>query len=179
MKKYPKLDKLFAARGFTEFKWIAPRSIVVSHWVRMKCMYGCWVYGKCASCPPNVPSVSECRAFFDEYAAAAIFHFEKRVRKPEDRHAWTRRLTTSLRKVEREVFLGGYHKAFLLPMDSCQMCRTCTAARADCKNPLLARPTPEAMAVDVFATARGAGYPIEVVADYTEPMNRYAILLIE
>jgi predicted metal-binding protein len=179
MKKYPTLEKLFAARGFEDFKWVAPRAVVVSHWVRMKCMYGCWLYGRCAACPPNVPSVPECRAFFDEYAAAAIFHFEKRVKRPQDRHAWTRRLTASLLEVEREVFLGGYHKAFLLPMDSCHLCRTCPPGRAECVNPKLARPTPEAMAVDVFATARGCGYPIEVVRDYADRMNRYAILLIE
>ncbi len=179
MKRYPKLDALFAARGFTEYRWIDPGAIVVSQWVRMKCLYGCDGYGRCASCPPNVPPVPECRAFFDEYGAAALFHFEKRVKRPQDRHAWSKGVTARLLKVEREVFLSGYQKAFLLPMDSCHYCRTCVPARADCKNPKLARPTPEALGVDVFATARGAGYPITVVADYPDPMNRYAILLIE
>jgi len=35
------------------------------------------------------------------------------------------------------------------------------------------------MAIDVFATVRKLGYPIEVLKDYSEEMNRYAILLIE
>jgi hypothetical protein len=35
------------------------------------------------------------------------------------------------------------------------------------------------MAVDVFSTVRGYGYPIEVLADYSQAMNRYAFLLIE
>jgi hypothetical protein len=34
------------------------------------------------------------------------------------------------------------------------------------------------MAVDVFSTARAAGYPIEVLSDYDQTMNRYAILLV-
>jgi hypothetical protein len=35
------------------------------------------------------------------------------------------------------------------------------------------------MAVDVFSTVRQIGYPIEVLADYCQAMNRYAFLLIE
>jgi hypothetical protein len=35
------------------------------------------------------------------------------------------------------------------------------------------------MAVDVFATAHGCGYPIEVLSDYSQAMNRYAFLLVE
>jgi hypothetical protein len=35
------------------------------------------------------------------------------------------------------------------------------------------------MAVDVFSTVRRIGYPIEVLADYRQAMNRYAFLLIE
>jgi len=35
------------------------------------------------------------------------------------------------------------------------------------------------MAVDVFSTARRCGYPIQVLTDYDQPMNRYALLLIE
>jgi hypothetical protein len=35
------------------------------------------------------------------------------------------------------------------------------------------------MAVDVYATVRQYGYPIEVLRDYSQAMNRYAFLLIE
>jgi hypothetical protein len=35
------------------------------------------------------------------------------------------------------------------------------------------------MAVDVYATVRQYGYPIEVLKDYGQPMNRYAFLMIE
>jgi len=179
MRKYQKLEKLFGKHGFTDFTWIKPADMVVSRWVRMKCTYGCAEYGRNACCPPNVPSVQECREFFDEYGAVAVFHFEKRVRKPEDRKPWARRINRALLKLEREVFLAGYQKAFLLPMDSCELCAACACARELCKNPKLARPTPEALAVDVFATAGRCGYPIEVLSAYSQPMNRYAFLLVE
>jgi predicted metal-binding protein len=179
MKTYKKLERMFAEHGVVDFKFIEPGRIVVAQWVRMKCMYGCSGYGKSACCPPNVPSVSECRRFFDEYRAAAIFHFEKKVKKPMDRRPWARGINISLLELEREVFLSGYPKAFLLFIDSCHLCAECVSSRAECKKAKSARPAPEALAVDVFSTARQHGYPIEVLADYSRAMNRYAFLLIE
>ena len=70
MNDYKKLETLFQQHGFTDFKMISPKEIVVTQWVRMKCEFGCASFGKKASCPPNTPSVSECRKFFDnEYPA--------------------------------------------------------------------------------------------------------------
>jgi len=33
--------------------------------------------------------------------------------------------------------------------------------------------------VDVYSTARMLGYPIQVVKDYQDEMNRYGMLLVE
>ena len=109
-----KLEALLKKHGYTDFKWINPKDIVVSQWVRMKCMFGCANYGRNASCPPNVPSVSECRQFFDEYSTAVVLHFEKTVAKPEDRHAWSKGVNQGLLKLEREFFISGYEKALLI-----------------------------------------------------------------
>ena len=179
MTEHAQLEALFAKHGFTDFKWIDPHQIVVAQWVRMKCLFGCPEYGKTGTCPPFTPSVAECERFFREYRTAAIFHFEKRVARPQDRHAWTRRINLRLTKLEREVFLGGYVRAFLLWMDSCTLCKKCAGSRADCKSPHTARPTPEAMAIDVFSTVLRAGYPIEVLPEVDRMMNRYAFLLLE
>jgi predicted metal-binding protein len=81
--------------------------------------------------------------------------------------------------LEREVFTSGHHKAFMLFMDNCKLCRDCTSTRAACRNKKIARPSPEAMGVDIFATAGKYDYPINVLPDYDQEMNRYAILLIE
>ncbi len=173
------LEGLFAKHGFADFRWIDPAAIVVAQWVRMKCFYGCPDYGKNGTCPPNVPPVDECERFFHDYSTVALFHFEKSVDKPEDRHEWTRGINRRLSDLERDVFLSGHVKAFLLFMDTCTLCGSCPGTRADCKEPKRARPTPEAMAVDVFSTILRAGYPIEVLTDYRRAMNRYAFLLID
>ena len=173
------LEARFTEHNFTDFKWLDPKEIVVAQWVRMKCMFGCGEYGHNASCPPNVPSVSECSRFFSEYETAVVFHFAKAVDKPEDRHKWSRKVNRGLIKLERAVFRAGYQKAFLLCMDSCSLCKKCTGVREECTEPRSARPSPEAMAVDVFTTMQKIDYPISVLPDYHDTMNRYAILLIE
>ncbi|MDH4215023.1 MAG: DUF2284 domain-containing protein [Candidatus Odinarchaeota archaeon] len=172
------LEALFQKHGFNDYKWINPKDIVISQWVRMKCTYGCSTYGKCASCPPNTPSVPECREFFDEYSDIAVFHFPFELDRPEDRHELMKQISLKLLKLERAVFLSGYVKTFLLPADNCSLCDECVSSREDCKQPTISRPPPEAMAVDVFSTVRAAGYPIEVLSDYGQEMNRYAFLLI-
>jgi len=179
MDKRMELELLFGKHGYADFRWIVPQEIVVAQWVRMKCMFGCDNYGQNATCPPNVPSVSECRQFFDEYSLAAILHYAKAVDKPEDRHAWSREVNEGLLKLERAVFWAGHERAFLLFMDSCCLCNECAGVRAECKKPRSARPSPESMAVDVFTTARQCGYPIAVLSEYSQTMNRYAFLLID
>jgi predicted metal-binding protein len=179
MSNRKQLENLFRKHRFEDFKWVDPRKIVVSHWVRMKCMFGCREYGKNACCPPSTPSVDECKDFLGEYAECAVFHFQKNVEKPEDRHDWTKGINARLLKMEREVFLAGNPKTFLLFMDSCDVCENCAEERAECRNKRSARPTPEALAIDVFSTVKQLNYPIEVLKDYSASMNRYAFLLVE
>ena len=173
------LEALFVKHGFPDHRWLDPRDIVVAEWVRMKCRFGCREYGRNAACPPSTPPVEECARFFREYRRAAVFHFAKTVDRPEDRHAWTRKLNLELLKLEAEVFKAGFVKAFLLFFDSCGICLECTGGRTSCKEPKLARPTPEGMAVDVYSTIRKIGYPIKVLSDYDQEMNRYAFLLVD
>ena len=96
---------------------------------------------------PNTPSVSECERFFKEYTDAVILHFAGKMKKPEDRHAWSARINAKLVKLERAVFLTGFERSFMLFMDSCCFCKECTGSREPCDNPRMARPSPEAMAV--------------------------------
>ena len=173
------LETLFKKHGFEDFKWLDPKDIVVAQWVRMKCMWGCSYYGKHACCPPNTPPVAECERFFREYKTAVVFHFAGKMEAPEDRHEWTNKLNKRLSKLEREIFLGGSYKAFLLFLDSCHLCDECATDRLKCKVKALARPSADALGVDVYETVRRLGYKVNVLSDYGQTMNRYAILLID
>ena len=177
-KKRKSLDTILKKKGYTDYKWIDPKKVIVSQWVRMKCKFGCGGYGRVAACPPHTPSVAECEQFFNEYSDAVILHFEGTMNEPEDRHAWSRKINAKLVKLEREVFLAGYERAFLLMMDSCNFCKECTGDRETCNEPRMSRPSPEAMAVDVYSTVRHFGFPINVRTDYDQHMDRYAFLMV-
>jgi len=172
------LDSILQTQGYTDYKWIDPTQIVVAQWVRMKCMFGCGEYGRGGACPPNTPSVAECKQFFNEYTQAVIVHFEGKMDQPEDRHAWSAKINARLIKLERDVFLAGCERAFLLFMDSCCFCKECSGDRRTCNTPRMARPAPEAMAVDVYSTVRRFGFPIAVRTDYDQKMDRYAFLMV-
>jgi hypothetical protein len=43
----------------------------------------------------------------------------------------------------------------------------------------MARPSPESMAMDIFATIQKLGYPIEILYEYSREINLYSFLLTE
>jgi predicted metal-binding protein len=174
-----KFEEIFTKHKYSNFKWIDPKKIIVAQWVRLKCQFGCKEFGKSAVCPPNTPTVSECKQFFQEYTNAVIFHFEASVENPEDRFLWTKKINAKLNKLERDVFIAGFQKTFLLYMDTCCLCDECNSDRSLCKHQELARPAAEALSVDVFSTVKQFGFPIQVLSDYSQTMNRYAFLLID
>ena len=179
MAGFDQVESILQEHGYKDFKWLNPQEIMVAQWVRLKCEFGCSSYGKVASCPPNAPTVEECQRFFTDYKQALVLHFQKIAPDKAERKTWSARTNLKLVKLEQSIFKAGYHKAFLLFMDSCEICAECVPSRADCKKPRLSRPTPEGMAVDVFSTVRKLGYPIEVLTDINQVMNRYAFLMVE
>lgn len=172
------VEEIIKSHGYTDCKWVEPKKIVVSQWVRMKCKFGCGEYGRGGACPPETPSVPECREFFNEYSDAVILHFEGVMDKPEDRHAWSSKINAKLVKLERAVFMAGFERAFQLFMDSCCFCMDCSGNRRTCEQPRMARPAPEAMAVDVYTTVRQAGFKINVLSDFDQKMDRFAFLMV-
>jgi predicted metal-binding protein len=175
----PKIEQIIRDKGFKDFKWINPGDIIISQWVRMKCMFGCTSYNANGTCPPNVPSVDECRRFVQEYDDGLILHFSKLLNNPADRKEYCLEINKMLLKIEREVFLAGYRKAFVLFIDECRLCSDCSGKRSDCKNKKDSRPTPESLAIDVFKSVSKYDFPINVLKNYDEVMNRYSILLVE
>ncbi|MFN8255222.1 MAG: DUF2284 domain-containing protein [Bacteroidales bacterium] len=173
------INQIIKSKGFSDFKWIDVKEIVIAQWVRFKCMFGCNSYGTKATCPPQVPSIAECKAFFGEYKDAVLIHIPKKLENPEDRVEWGKSVNEKLIEIEKDIFLLGFRKAFILFMDECQICKDCAVTRDACHYKMQARPCPEGLGVDVFETAHKCNFPIEVLKDYRSEMNRYSILLIE
>ena len=134
-RQYAALEAMFIDQGFSSFKWIDPEQIVVAQWVRMKCMFGCPNYGRKAACPPQTPSVADCKQFFKEYSDAVVFHLRVQFDNPQDRFKWYKKMTLKLVELERKVFLAGFERAFSLLFGCCPLCQECKFERSLCKQP--------------------------------------------
>ena len=80
--------------------------------------------------------------------------------------------------LERDLFLAGHYKAFGLGSGPCGLCRTCAFDKG-CRHPYKARPSMEAVGIDVFATARRHGFIIEVVRTHDDPQHYFGLVLVE
>jgi len=172
------IEQILQSNGFVDYKWINPqKDIILAHWVRFKCMFGCPEYGTCGSCPPSVPPVDECHKMIREYKNALILHFSIQSQTKNEKHE----LMTNLLALEREIFLSGYYKVFLLPHHSCNFCGNCVAGgdRLKCVAKSKCRPSPDAMGIDIFQTARDVGYSLEVVKSIDAATNRFSFILID
>ena len=80
---------------------------------------------------------------------------------PPDSLPGNKRPTKIVAALEREIFLSGCYKALDFGAGPCRLCKDCNLA--GCIRAEDARPAMEACGIDVFATARANGFPIEVV----------------
>ncbi len=88
-------------------------------------------------------------------------------------------MAVKLVKLERDVFLAGYERAYSLLFGGCYLCDECNVERSMCKQPEQARPAPEGMAVDVFSTVKKLGYPISVRTEPSQAADRYVFLMVD
>jgi predicted metal-binding protein len=146
--------------------------------VRVKCTFECCDYCL-GTCPPNTLSVNDYERFNKEYESGLLIRLNKFADKNSYPSDWSREMTNKLLDIERELFLTGFQKVFLLNQTCCSLCKDCSGNRLDCKDKTKSRPSPESFAVDVYQTVRNAELDINVIADSPAEMNRIAILLIE
>ena len=153
--------------GALEAKVIDAKTVVTAPWVRLKCRFGCGGYGSTLTCPPYSPSPEQTQSVVDCFEKAILIH--------GDEHTDTSRIAAAL---ERELFLAGYYKAFAFGAGPCRACRSCDVTQP-CKKPTVARPSMEAAGIDVFATARNNGFPIDVLTSEDCEANYFGLLLAE
>jgi predicted metal-binding protein len=152
------------ARGIAQVK---PAEVVTAEWVRFKCQYGCGGYGACLTCPPHSPTPQQTRRLLDEYCVAYLIWWGA--------ESGGRQV---LGAIEREVFLTGWYRALALAEGPCMLCEPCPL-ELPCRHPYQARPSMEACGIDVYETARRAGFPLQVVTCREDTPNYYSLLLVE
>lgn len=165
MKKFAKYLKRAREMGAREARVIPAKSIVVAEWVQMKCQFGCDGFGQSLTCPPYSPAPDMTRRMLAYYRHALLVHGDAYT----DIHALIPRL-------EREIFLDGYFKAFGMGAGPCQLCEKCGKF---CRHPDQTRPSMEACGIDVYTTVKSNGFPIQVLKGAGCRGNYYGIVLIE
>jgi len=150
---------------------VDPRTVVTAPWVRLKCQFGCYKYGLSHCCPPYTPTHEATRLLLDTYKVAILLHkhvgpdpFEGMKETPVD--------------LERVLFLDGYYKAWAMGHGGCKRCKKCNLP-SPCAHPERARPSMEACGIDVYATARAVGLPLEVVRTHSDERECYGLVLVE
>lgn len=157
--------------------------IEVDERVRLKCLAPrCENYDRHLLCPPNVMTVEESRRAVRLYHRAILLQLESDIT-PKDRAessssadmvaridmkslAWEKRLHTLVNGVERLAFKKGFYLAAGLIGSHCALCDICVGPSGQhCRHPFDARPSMQAMGIDVLRTCRNAGLPIEFSDD--------------
>ncbi|MGD0450477.1 MAG: DUF2284 domain-containing protein [Candidatus Bathyarchaeia archaeon] len=152
--------------GVLDAKAVDTKNIVVKDWVRLKCQYGCGGFGKSLTCPPYSPTPEKMRQILASYSNAILM-------KLPDESVATHDLVA---KLERHIFLAGYHSAFGLVAGPCERCEKCNLEH--CTYPRLARPSMESSSIDVYATARKNGFDIEVLKTHRQKPTYFGLLLV-
>jgi len=167
--------------GASNAKAIKANQVVVDERVLLKCRYPpCPWYGQCLMCPPFTPSPQEFSRYLQKYRYAVIVQFEfpypdELAKKTNNddltlpdlfremghmlEHsidtAW-KDLQKMISTIEREAFNRGYYFATGLVAASCRLCEKCNP-NMPCRHPFEARPSMEAVGIDVYATTKKVG----------------------
>ncbi|OPX71296.1 MAG: hypothetical protein A4E38_01045 [Methanoregulaceae archaeon PtaB.Bin108] len=181
-----KLTRLAHERN-AEVRVIPSHDIVVSDWVRFKCRFGCKGFGKHLSCPPYAPTPGETRTMIKEYETGLLLRFDgipghpdlSPDQIPEDFHPFFRDLILwvngTVHLLEKTAFYDDFYKAFGFGAYPCIYCehQHCVAEehpgivdesiRRMCRHMDMVRPSMEAAGMDVFSTARNAGWMLHTV----------------
>ncbi len=171
------------AAGATAAKIISARDVVVDRRARLKCLVPiCSSYGRRLLCPPNLMSFDEFSRILDEYENALLLQIEADVdsadrsssrltgdscRRIESQTGVVDselRLLDVVNEVEAHAFKMGYYFAAGLSASECRLCPECVppSSGRTCRHPFVARPSMEAMGIDVIETCKRAGMPVRL-----------------
>ena len=173
--------------GATRAAPISPKDVIIDLRVRLKCQVPrCRSYGENLTCPPNCLSVEEFKEFLECYEQGVFIQLDYQIPKKtkskiEDTDSLAKlyldkqylnnqnkntqkgkeSLNDIITNVESEAFSSGYYFATGFVGGGCSKCETCVGPGNPCRFPFYARPSLEAVGIDVFKTAERVGFKLE------------------
>ncbi|MHB1418766.1 MAG: DUF2284 domain-containing protein [Bacillota bacterium] len=181
------VENLARAEGASEAKLIAAREIIVDERVRLKCMVPrCPDYGRNLMCPPALPLVEDFRRILLLYQWALMIQIkgstsaEGAAPSKEIAYSYAGQLHRLVNSLERKLMGMGFPMAAGLIGGTCRLCEECVGqgSGVQCRHPLQARPSIEAMGINVVATVEAAGLKIAAFP-ITDEVVWTGLLLLE
>ncbi|HRT27205.1 MAG TPA: DUF2284 domain-containing protein [Syntrophales bacterium] len=156
---------LLIEKGATRGKIIDIADIVVDERVRLKCRIPlCDSFDRNLMCPPRLPSLDEFRQALSRFSGAILVQVSAEFMGPGEAFRHAKTLHELINLGEKEAFEAGFRFAAGLIGGCCRLCDVCVAAEPRgageaCRFPFKARPSMEAMGIDVIATLESVGWP--------------------
>ena len=162
-------DLALEQEGIWRAKLIKTTGIAIDRRVRFQCSQsGCREYGKNFMCPPHALSVDEFEKVLSESFLALLVQLKVEITdenhwQPES-DQWALQLHDVIYRLETKAFSMGFPFAGGLIGGHCKLCEACLAVEgvgSMCRNREKARPSMEAMGIDVLTTCSDAGLPVK------------------
>jgi predicted metal-binding protein len=169
--------------GASRVELIPASWVGVDERVRLKCQVPlCHHYGRCSNCPPYLPELDFVRRALAPFKRAVLFKqevvpvedFADSARVAKEGRVHTLKTDEIVAKVESAAFADGYHLAVGFGCGSCRtsFCDSLLCQMLDsgmCRFAMKARPSMEAMGIDVFALATKVGWEIYPIYKGIDP----------
>ena len=137
----------------------------------------CPSYGKTAHCPPHAPKPSEAREFLKPFQKALLFKLDvaSNVLMSDESNDAFGKIYEIASQLEARAQEAGFVHAKGLAAGSClpvyckkAKCRVIEEGK-ECRFPSLARPSMEAVGINVFKLIRAVGWQIQPITKDTDP----------
>lgn len=152
-------------QGAYQAALLKPRDLIIDERVRLKCQVPiCPHYNQCLMCPPHTMSLKQFRKVTEKYELALLVQVKSAGWEEQQVLAAEQKLHGAINHLESQALARGCYFAAGFIASSCKLCPNCVGihSRKGCLHPYKARPSIEAMGVDIYRTAMAAGLPFEL-----------------
>ena len=168
--------------GATNARIISTEEIPVDDRVTLKCQVPrCFGYGVCAHCPPNVLKPADLRSHLEDYKWAIFFTIDFPSEVIVRYNATIKEIIAAyqnvykvVNEIESTAFYDGYYLSFGFAAGSCRhvycsLEENCLAMEGKrCRFSLRARPSMEAVGIDVYKMVAQSGWDIYPIGSNAE-----------
>ena len=171
--------------GGDDAKIIDTKEIIMDIRVRAKCHFSCEDFNSNMNCPPNLFSFEKSKKLVCSYNYAIIFKLnipsnviagELSDEDKKELKNYAIKRYQIIGRLEKKAFDDGFALAlgfgggpcskYLCPNQKCQ-----ALIDGECKHPNIARPSMEAMGIDVYKTVSAIGWDIYPIGSHTDPKD--------